>query len=424
MINRFVLVRQQLFLISTTINHRWKIMMMLFHHLPSLSLSFVKRIFIQIILIIIIILSLQIPQISAVGGRGVAISSKGNRGKPIGAKPVDSDEDSGTLTVILVVILPVAQMFAVLLIIIFVRWFYRCFCSLFQSSSLCCNQCCCCSGGDQSKSKSKSKIKKDSNSTLKQPNRKNNRISDRSSSSTATTTTTIPMVRINQQQYSCYVPEPVINIDNGKNPHNNQRHQHNHQDNNDNQCSSSISSSNRSNRSRLVNNPIIIANSACMNTMPKTTNPSTNRMMMSHHHNYYSQFSQSNHHQQRSSLESTMIMNVNQNRNPNPITNYNDDDDDCKHDNHDYSITITDDNDNVSNLEEDYSDMIEIDDNDLVDRNRKSTIFNQQQQRYNPYQSTTKSTFPAQISSTTKKSSLCSIQNHHSNHSTKCLHTY
>ncbi|KAH9420422.1 hypothetical protein DERP_014041 [Dermatophagoides pteronyssinus] len=181
MINRFVLDRQQLFLISTTINHRWKIMMMLFHHLPSLS--FVKRIFIQIILIIIIILSLQIPQISAVGGRGVAISSKGNRGgKPIGAKPVDSDEDSGTLTVILVVILPVAQI-----------WFYRCFCSLFQSSSLCCNQCCCCSGGDQSKSKSKSKIKKDSNSTLKQPNRKNNRISDRSSSSTATTTTTIPM---------------------------------------------------------------------------------------------------------------------------------------------------------------------------------------------------------------------------------------
>ncbi|OTF75836.1 hypothetical protein BLA29_006008 [Euroglyphus maynei] len=50
---------------------------------------------------IIIISSVQIRSISAVGGRGVAISSKGNRGS-IGAKPVDSDEDSGTLTVILV----------------------------------------------------------------------------------------------------------------------------------------------------------------------------------------------------------------------------------------------------------------------------------------------------------------------------------
>ncbi|KAH7636334.1 hypothetical protein HUG17_10304 [Dermatophagoides farinae] len=55
--------------------------------------------------IILISSSVQIRSVWAVGGRGVAISSKGNRGH-IGAKPVDSGEDSGTLTVILVVILP------------------------------------------------------------------------------------------------------------------------------------------------------------------------------------------------------------------------------------------------------------------------------------------------------------------------------
>ncbi|UXI18823.1 proton-coupled folate transporter-like [Sarcoptes scabiei] len=80
---------------------RWKFPILL-QNFKSINLIVITTI------VIVIIVNNQIDSIEAVGGRGVAISSKGTRGS-IGAKPVDANEDSGTLTVILVVILPVAQ---------------------------------------------------------------------------------------------------------------------------------------------------------------------------------------------------------------------------------------------------------------------------------------------------------------------------
>ncbi|KAF7491966.1 hypothetical protein SSS_02050 [Sarcoptes scabiei] len=117
---------------------RWKFSILL-QNFKSINLIVITTI------VIVIIVNNQIDSIEAVGGRGVAISSKGTRGS-IGAKPVDANEDSGTLTVILVVILPVAQMFVVLVLIITIRIVFRCLSEHYNRSKyfrLFCLCCCC-----------------------------------------------------------------------------------------------------------------------------------------------------------------------------------------------------------------------------------------------------------------------------------------
>lgn len=145
---------------------------------------------------------------------------------------MNANADSGTLTVILVVILPVAQMFSILLLIIFVRMCFRCLyakylqfskCFLCRCFSSCHCCCCCCSPDDKTNGKH-------SSSTVKENKRKNieskqeiklgtivnnggNRVGDSS------TIVEIPMRLINnnsslrghyqsaQEQDQCYVPE-------------------------------------------------------------------------------------------------------------------------------------------------------------------------------------------------------------------------
>ncbi|CAG2170613.1 unnamed protein product [Oppiella nova] len=68
------------------------------------------------------------------GGRGGAIATKGGSGFQ-GPHKSDPNDDSGSFSVILVVILPVAQMIAVLILILIIRICYRKYCSQNEQNS-------------------------------------------------------------------------------------------------------------------------------------------------------------------------------------------------------------------------------------------------------------------------------------------------